>query len=88
MRTYSLSVANSGSDTHANVQVLIQLSQLSVNGVLEYPSVQSIPAGEHLRPGNGQIAIMLALLAPGASQSFPVEMSLCRPESWTGPITV
>ncbi|MBC8097248.1 MAG: DUF11 domain-containing protein, partial [Akkermansiaceae bacterium] len=73
--TYSLLVFNNGSDPLANVQVVVQLSQMSVNGVLEYPSVQGIsPAGTY-NPFNGQITFALGLMPQGTSHSIEVQLS-------------
>ncbi len=73
--TYSLTVANNGSDALANVQVVVQLSQISVNGVLEYPSVQGIsPAGTY-NPLSGQVTFALGLMPVGTSRSIQIELS-------------
>src|SRR5206468_2190798 len=58
------------------VQAVIQLSQLSVNGVPEYPSVQGIsPAGDY-DPINGRITFALPLLPQGTSQTIEVKLRL------------
>lgn len=74
--TCSLTVANSGSDALANVQAVVQLSKMSINGVLQYPSVQGFsPAGayDHL---HGRLVFALGLLGQGSSRSIQLQLSL------------
>jgi uncharacterized repeat protein (TIGR01451 family) len=73
---YSLTVANNGSDTLANVQAEVQLSQLPINGLMQFPSVQGISPAGTFDAVNGRIHFALGLMAPGASRSITVLLDL------------
>lgn len=74
--TYSVTLRNSSeptSDALANVQVTLQLSQVPINGVMQWPSVQSIsPSGSYL--GGGKVLVTLGLMPVGASQTIDVKL--------------
>jgi len=77
--TYSVTIQNSAaptSDALANVQVVLQLSQVAVNGVMQFPSVQAIaPAGSY-DAANGSITILLGQMLPGASRAITLQLGL------------
>jgi uncharacterized repeat protein (TIGR01451 family) len=76
---YTVTLANSSvptSDALANVQVTLQLCPVTVNGVPQFPSVQSIsPAGSY-NAGSGQITIALGQMLPGATRTITVGLGL------------
>ena len=74
--TYYLTVANSESDALNNVQVVIQLSQMAVNGVLQYPSVQGISPPGTYSAATGRITILLGLMPQGTSRPIEVQLGL------------
>ena len=75
--TYTATLRNSSeptSDALANVTVTLQLSKVSINGVMQWPSVQNIlPAGT-FNSINGQVTILIGQMPVGGSQAIQLQL--------------
>ena len=75
--TYSARLQNSSeptSDALAGVQVTLQLSKVSINGVMQWPSVQSISPAGTFNNVNGQVTINVGLIPVGGTVTIQLQL--------------